>query len=85
MGVADAPIAQHLEDYAPLALALGSDTERRRALQLASLEAAGREIFENMQAVREFESFLEAAVKAAGRGGVLTQGWRPDIPAANQS
>ena len=85
MGVADAPIAQHLEDYAPLALALGSDTERRRALQLASLEAAGREIFEDMQAVREFESFLEAAVKAAGRGGVLTQGWRPDIPAANQS
>ena len=33
MGVADAPVAQHLEDYAPLALALGRDTERRRALR----------------------------------------------------
>jgi protein O-GlcNAc transferase len=79
MGVADAPIARHLEDYAPLALALGSDTERRRALRVASLAAAGRELFEDRQAVREFESFLEAAVAAAGRGELLPPGWRPDI------
>jgi len=83
--VADAPVALHLKDYAPLALALGRDTERCRALQVASLEAAGRELFEDMQAVREFEAYLEAAVMAAGRGGVLTQGWRPDIQAANRS
>jgi hypothetical protein len=43
------------------------------------LEAAGRELFEDMQAVREFESFLAAAVAAAGRGELLPQGWRPDI------
>jgi predicted O-linked N-acetylglucosamine transferase (SPINDLY family) len=79
MGVADAPIARHLEDYAPLALALGSDTERRRALRVASLAAAGRELFEDIQAVREFESFLEAAVAAAGRGELLPPGWQPDI------
>ncbi len=83
MGVADAPVAQQLADYAPLALALGRDTERRRALRVASLEAAGRELFEDMQAVREFESFLAAAVAAAGRGELLPQGWRPDVQAGS--
>jgi predicted O-linked N-acetylglucosamine transferase (SPINDLY family) len=79
MGVADAPIARHLEDYAPLALALGRDTERREALRVASLAAAGRELFEDRQAVRDFEAFLAAAVAAAGRGELLPPGWRPDI------
>ncbi len=79
MGVADAPIARHLEDYAPLALALGRDAERRLALCAASLAAAGRELFEDRQAVREFESFLEHAVAAAGRGGLLPAGWHPDV------
>jgi protein O-GlcNAc transferase len=76
MGVDDAPIAQHLGDYAPLALALGRDPERRQALRIASLEAAGRELFEDKQAVREFEAFLEAAVDAAGQGEVLATEWR---------
>lgn len=80
MGVPDAPIARHLEDYAPLALALGRDTERRRALRVASLEAAGLELFEDMQAVREFEIFLEAAVSAATNGQKLPADWRPDTP-----
>jgi protein O-GlcNAc transferase len=79
MGVADAPVAQQLADYAPLALALGRDAARRQALRVASLEAAGRELFEDMRAVREFESFLAAAVAAAGRGELLPQGWRPDV------
>jgi len=79
MGVTDAPIAPRLENYAPLALALGRDTERRQALRTASLEAAGRELFEDMQAVREFETFLEAAVAAAANGQKLPAGWRPDM------
>ena len=79
MEITDAPIAMRLEDYAALALALGRDTERREALRVASLEAASRELFEDIQAVREFESFLEAAVGAAGRGEVLSTNWRPDI------
>jgi protein O-GlcNAc transferase len=78
MRVADAPVALDLKDYAPLALALSRDTERRSALRQASLEAAGRKLFEDMQAVREFESFLEAAVASAGRGELLLKGWRPD-------
>jgi len=79
MGVADAPVAHRVEDYAPLALALGRDTERRRVLRIALLKAAERELFEDMQAVREFEGFLEAAVGAAGSGEKLPPDWRPVI------
>jgi predicted O-linked N-acetylglucosamine transferase (SPINDLY family) len=79
MGIADAPIAQRLEDYAPLALAFGRDSERRRVLRQALLSAANRELFADMKAVREFEDFLEAAVETAGRGEKLPVGWRPDI------
>lgn len=67
MGITDAPIASRLEDYADIALALGRDTERRQSLCLALRAAADRELFEDMRAVREFESFLDAAVAAAGR------------------
>ncbi|MFA7241736.1 MAG: tetratricopeptide repeat protein [Sulfuricellaceae bacterium] len=80
MGVNDAPIAPRLEDYAPLALALGRDPERRRSLRQSLREAADRELFADMQSVRELEIFLEAAVAAAGRGEKLPTGWKPDIP-----
>ncbi|MFZ2541855.1 MAG: tetratricopeptide repeat protein, partial [Gallionella sp.] len=79
MCIADAPVAPRLEDYAPLALALGCDSERRRALRQASLAAANRELFADLKAVREFEAFLEAAVAAAVNGQKLPAGWRPDI------
>jgi protein O-GlcNAc transferase len=79
MGLADAPIAPRLEDYAPLALALGGDPQRRQALRVASLEAASRELFEDRQAVRELEAFLEAAVAAVGRGEWVQCGWQPEI------
>jgi predicted O-linked N-acetylglucosamine transferase (SPINDLY family) len=79
MGIADAPIAPRLEDYAPLALALGRDPERRRALRHASLEAAGRELFADMRALREFEAFIIAAVAAAGRGERLPAHWKPNM------
>ena len=79
MGLVDAPIAHSLEDYAPLALALGRDPERRRLLRQASRDAAKGELFADMQAVREFETFIEAAVAAAGNGQKLPAGWRPNI------
>ena len=79
MGIADAPIAERIEDYAPLALALGRDPERRRALRRASMAAAASGLFADRQAVREFEAFLAAAVDAAGRGEKLPPGWRPDM------
>jgi predicted O-linked N-acetylglucosamine transferase (SPINDLY family) len=77
MGLADAPIAERLEDYAPLALALGRDPERRAAIRAASVLAARTEIYDDRRALREFEAFLEAAVESAGRGERLAAGWRP--------
>ena len=62
MGVEDAPIVSRLEDYAPLALALGRDPDRCRRLREASIEAAKHDLLLDMSAVREFEDFLEAAV-----------------------
>jgi predicted O-linked N-acetylglucosamine transferase (SPINDLY family) len=82
MRVADAPIAVSREDYVSLALALGRDSERRRALRQASVEAARRDLFDDVQAIVEFEAFLVAAVAAAGRREKLPAGWRPDQPTA---
>jgi predicted O-linked N-acetylglucosamine transferase (SPINDLY family) len=79
MGITDAPVAKRIEDYAPLALALGRDPVRRQALRKASLEAASQYLFEDRQAVREFESFLEDAVAAAGRSEKLAENWSPSI------
>ena len=79
MKVVDAPIATSLADYAPLALALGRDEKRRQALRVASIKAASKELFEDRQAVRELETFLEASVVAAGKGALLPPDWRPDF------
>lgn len=76
MGLADAPIAASVEDYAPLALALGRDPARRAALRSAARANAGA-LFADYQAVREFEAFLSAAVAAADRNEKLPPGWRP--------
>jgi len=80
MGVADAPIAPRLEDYANLALALGRNPQRRNTLRQALQQAAARELFADAQAVREFEIFLEAALAAASRGEKLPSGWKPHPP-----
>ena len=82
MGIENAPIAANVEEYAPLALALGRDPERRRDLRQASLQAAERELFADMLSVREFETFLEASVESAVRGEKLPTGWRPEIRCA---
>lgn len=79
MGIADAPIAATLGDYAPLALALGRDPVRREALRRASIAAANA-LFADHQAARDFEAFAEAALAAAARGGKLATGWQPALP-----
>lgn len=77
LGIADAPVVQNLSDYAPLALALGRDIARRAALR-ETIRAAGKSLFEDHQVIREFETFIEAALAAAARGEPLPAGWRPD-------
>ncbi len=75
MGVAGAPVAHSLEEYAPLALALGRDVSRRESLRKVLLDASTQHLFQDMRAVREFEIFLEGAVTAAGEGKLLPAGW----------
>lgn len=80
MGIIDAPVATRLEDYAPIALALGRDSTRREALRKILLSSASQYLFEDMQAVRELEVFLEEAVTAAAKGERLEEGWRVCSP-----
>ena len=80
MGIADAPVATQLEDYAPIALALGRDSVRRESLRKILLASAKQNLFEDMQSVRELETFLEEAVIAAAKGERLVEGWRASSP-----
>lgn len=77
MGVSDAPVAASLEEYAATALGLGCNPERRANLRRKLRKAAAQNLFEDTQAVREFEFFLEAAVASAERGEKLCSHWRP--------
>lgn len=71
------PIAARLDDYAPLAMALGRDQLRRATLRQALSRAGPTHLFSDHQVAREFESFLTAALDAAARGDRLPMGWRP--------
>ena len=75
MKIKDPPIADSVEGYAPLALSLGRDVDKRQALVKRSLEAQ-KFLFSDMLAVREFENFLHAALIAAKEGKRLPRGWQ---------
>jgi predicted O-linked N-acetylglucosamine transferase (SPINDLY family) len=64
LGIADPPIAARLDDYAPLAVALAHDPERRARLRGELLEKAAA-LYRDAAAVEEFASFIETAVAAA--------------------
>lgn len=76
MRITDAPVAARLEDYASIALALGRDSLRRESLRKVLLTSAEQYLFEDIQSVRELETFLEGAVIAAAKGERLMEGWR---------
>lgn len=76
MQISSAPVALTIEDYAPLALALGRDSERRAALRRTLKEVAAKELFSDIRAVRELEDFLTAAAASAARGEKLPADWQ---------
>ena len=63
MGVADAPVAPRLGDYAGLAVALGADADRRAAVRAATLGALG-ELYEDGRTLAEMETFIADATGA---------------------
>ncbi|QIK37709.1 hypothetical protein GWK36_06620 [Caldichromatium japonicum] len=76
MGLEDiAPIARSIEEYASVALSFGRDPARRQAFRESAL-AAREKLYADIQAVREFEAFIEAALQAAARGEKLPSGFR---------
>lgn len=77
MELTEAPVVDRREDYAPLALELGRNPDRNKAFREASVVSAHEQLFADMRVVREFETFLDAAVTAAGQGERLPMGWRP--------
>lgn len=77
LGIQDAPVVSRIEDYAPLALALGRDPARRKAYREAAIRVAAKTLYADFQAVREFEQFLLAATTAARHGQKLPSGWMP--------
>ncbi|MBF0293905.1 MAG: tetratricopeptide repeat protein [Magnetococcales bacterium] len=76
MGLADPPVAASREAYAALALDLARDAPRRQALGRACRENAHK-LYADQRAVRELETFLEAALQAATRRERLPEGWSP--------
>jgi protein O-GlcNAc transferase len=84
MEIEDAPVAESLESYADLALALGCDPSRRARLR-AELQTKSRTgLYADVDAVRQFEAFLEAATAAAARGASLPTGWAPSRAEATE-
>ena len=79
MDITVPPIAERLEDYAAIALALGRDHARRETLRGKLAEAAREHLFMDPTVVREYERFFLRAVEAAGRGERLPVGWRPSL------
>jgi predicted O-linked N-acetylglucosamine transferase (SPINDLY family) len=75
LGIADAPIADTLADYAGLAVAIANDRERRERLK-SELLSKGAALYRDAASVRELEAFLERAVAVAREGRKL-KGWRP--------
>lgn len=78
LGVSNPPIVHNRAEYAEFAVGLAHDRERVDALRNDLRNAAKDKLFTDLQAIREFEQFVQAAVEAARSGGKLPRGWMPD-------
>lgn len=77
MRLDSAPIANTLDDYARIALALGKNPKKRMALRAALKQGARKHLFMDLSVARDYEQFFHAAVISAGRNERLPIGWRP--------
>jgi protein O-GlcNAc transferase len=64
MKIAEAPIANNLEEYADLAVAIANDPNRRKSLSNRILTNMPR-LFEREDVVQDYGDFFEAAIRAA--------------------
>lgn len=80
--VVRAPVVDKLEDYAPMAVKLGKDPALCRSIREHSAQAARQRLYNDLQAVRQLETFFVEAVKAAEQGELLPSSWSPVLEAA---
>lgn len=67
MGIADAPIAKDLAQYADLAVAIARDPARRQDLSSRILHNMPK-LFDRADVVQDYADFFEAAIRAAHAG-----------------
>ena len=78
MGLVNGPIVATLDDYAPLAIELATNHERRQEVRDEIGGATETNLFRDTAAIRSFESFFEAALIARDQGRILPEGWMPE-------
>jgi protein O-GlcNAc transferase len=76
MEIADAPVVERIEDYARMAVSLGFHAVWRENLRQRTQVAAREKLFSDLSVVRDFEAFLDSAVRARETGGLLAENWR---------
>lgn len=75
MKIKNAPIANDLKDYAPMAVELGKSDEWRHDLKQQISKASDANLYSDTIFLKEFEKFLLAAVDATDKGVLIEAGW----------
>ena len=75
MQISSPPIAKNYEDYVNLAVGLAKDKVKNTSLREEIKIGANKYLYNNLNALKEFEKFLEDAYKANKKGEKLKDGY----------
>ena len=75
MKISNPPIVKNSKEYIDLAVKLAQDIKKNQALRKESKIAANKYLYRNLNALKEFEKFLEEAYITAQSGNKLKDGY----------
>ena len=75
MKISNPPIVKNSKEYIDLAVKLAQDNKKNQALRKDSKIAANKYLYRNLNALKEFEKFLEEAYIMAQSGSKLKDGY----------
>ena len=75
MKISNPPIVKNSKEYVKLAVELAKNQKKNYALREESKIAASKYLYKNLNALKEFEKFLEEAHKATQLGNQLKDGF----------
>ena len=75
MKISSPPIAENYEEYVNLAVELAKDKKKNISLREEIKISAGKYLYNNLNALKEFEKFLEESYKANKEGKKLKDGY----------